>query len=71
MFQVYKFRSMRVDLEKNGARLAMKNDSRVTPVGQVLRDIHFDELPQLINILKGDMSMVGTAPGASGDCSPV
>ena len=53
---------MRVDSEKNGARLAMKNDSRVTPVGQVLRDIHFDELPQLINILKGDMSMVGPRP---------
>ena len=62
VFQVYKFRSMRVDSEKNGARLAMKNDSRVTPVGQVLRDIHFDELPQLINILKGDMSMVGPRP---------
>ena len=62
VFQVYKFRSMRADSEKNGARLAMKNDSRVTPVGQVLRDIHFDELPQLINILKGDMSMVGPRP---------
>ncbi len=62
VFLVYKFRSMRVDSEKNGARLAMKHDSRVTPVGRVLRNIHFDELPQLINILKGDMSMVGPRP---------
>lgn len=62
VFQVYKFRSMRVDSEKSGARLAMKNDSRVTPVGKVLRNIHFDELPQLFNIIKGDMSMVGPRP---------
>ena len=61
-FYVYKFRSMRVDSEKNGARLAMKGDSRVTPVGKVLRNIHFDELPQLINIIKGDMSLVGPRP---------
>lgn len=62
VFLVYKFRSMRVDSEKDGARLAMKHDSRVTPVGRVLRNIHFDELPQLLNILKGDMSMVGPRP---------
>lgn len=62
VFLVYKFRSMRVDSEKNGARLAMKNDNRVTPVGKVLRNIHFDELPQLFNIIKGDMSMVGPRP---------
>ena len=62
VFLVYKFRSMRVDSEKNGARLAMKGDSRVTPVGKVLRNIHFDELPQLINIIKGDMSLVGPRP---------
>lgn len=61
-FLIYKFRSMCVDSEKQGARLAMKGDSRVTPVGKVLRNIHFDELPQLINILKGDMSLVGPRP---------
>lgn len=61
-FYVLKFRSMRVDSEKEGARLAMKQDNRVTPVGKVLRNIHFDELPQLFNILKGDMSLVGPRP---------
>ncbi len=62
VFYVLKFRSMSVDSEKGGARLAMKHDSRVTPVGKVLRNIHFDELPQLFNILKGDMSLVGPRP---------
>lgn len=62
VFQVYKFRSMRMDSEKDGARLAMKNDDRITPVGKVLRNIHVDELPQLINILKGEMSWVGPRP---------
>lgn len=61
-FFVYKFRSMRMDSEDRGARLAMKNDDRVTPVGRVLRNIHFDELPQIFNILRGDMSLVGPRP---------
>ena len=61
-FQMLKFRSMRVDAEKEGARLAAKNDSRVTKIGKIIRNIHFDELPQLINILKGDMSVVGPRP---------
>ena len=61
-FLIYKFRSMSTDSEKNGARLAAKGDKRVTPVGRVIRAIHFDELPQLFNILKGDMSMVGPRP---------
>ncbi|MFA9375933.1 MAG: sugar transferase [Lachnotalea sp.] len=61
-FIIYKFRSMKMDSETHGARLAMKNDDRVTPVGRVLRNIHFDELPQLFNILKGDMSLVGPRP---------
>ena len=62
VFDVLKFRSMRVDSEKKGARLAMKNDDRVTPVGKVIRNIHFEELPQIFNILKGDMSLVGPRP---------
>ena len=61
-FNVLKFRSMRVDSEKDGARLAMKNDSRVTPIGKIIRNLHFDEFPQLFNILKGDMSLVGPRP---------
>ena len=62
VFQILKFRSMKVQSEKKGARLAMKDDDRVTPVGRVLRQIHFDELPQIFNILKGDMSLVGPRP---------
>ncbi len=63
VFQIIKFRSMCVDSEKkSGARLAAKGDSRVTPVGRVLRKIHFDELPQLFNIIAGDMSIVGPRP---------
>lgn len=61
-FLIYKFRSMGVDSEVQGARLAAKGDKRVTPVGKVIRNIHFDELPQLFNILKGEMSMVGPRP---------
>ena len=54
---------MRVDAEKDGvARLACDHDDRITPVGKVIRAIRFDELPQLINILKGDMSIVGPRP---------
>ncbi len=63
VFQIIKFRSMRVDSEtKSGARLAAQGDSRITPVGRVLRKIHFDELPQLFNIIRGDMSIVGPRP---------
>ncbi|MCM1283718.1 MAG: sugar transferase [Roseburia sp.] len=61
-FMIYKFRSMSVDSEEAGARLAAKGDARVTPVGRVIRAIHFDELPQLFNILKGEMSVVGPRP---------
>ena len=62
-FPILKFRSMRMDAERDGvARLASTNDSRITPVGKVLRAIRFDELPQLFNILKGDMSIVGPRP---------
>ena len=62
IFKILKFRSMKVQSEKKGARLAMKDDDRITPVGRVLRQIHFDELPQIFNILKGDMSLVGPRP---------
>lgn len=62
-FYILKFRSMRVDAEKDGvARLASKNDSRITPVGKFIRKVRLDELPQLINIIKGDMSFIGPRP---------
>lgn len=62
VFNIYKFRSMYMDSEKDGAQLAKKNDDRITPIGKVLRALHFDEFPQLINIIKGDMSLVGPRP---------
>jgi len=63
LFEVLKFRSMKVNAESDGvARLASENDDRITPIGKVIRAIRFDELPQLINILKGDMSIVGPRP---------
>ena len=62
VFKVYKFRSMRVADESAEYIMTRKNDSRVTPVGKIIRNIHFDELPQLFNILKGDMSIVGPRP---------
>ena len=62
-FYVYKFRSMIVDAEKDGvARLATTGDSRITPVGKFIRATRLDELPQLFNILSGDMSVVGPRP---------
>ena len=62
-FQIYKFRSMVADAEKDGvARWASKNDSRITRVGSIMRTLRLDELPQLFNVLKGDMSFVGPRP---------
>ena len=62
-FEILKFRSMIVDAEKKGkAMLATENDPRITPVGRVIRKLRIDELPQLINVLKGDMSFVGPRP---------
>ncbi|THB68897.1 MAG: TIGR03013 family PEP-CTERM/XrtA system glycosyltransferase [Gammaproteobacteria bacterium] len=61
-FRVMKFRSMVVNAEKNGAQWASKNDSRVTRVGAFIRLTRLDELPQLINVLRGDMSFVGPRP---------
>jgi sugar transferase (PEP-CTERM system associated) len=61
-FEVIKFRSMRIDAEKAGAQWATKNDSRVTRVGAVIRKLRIDELPQLLNVFRGDMSFVGPRP---------
>lgn len=62
-FKILKFRSMKIDAEKDGvARLASEHDNRITPVGKVIRATRMDELPQLFNILKGDMSIVGPRP---------
>lgn len=61
-FKVMKLRSMRNDAEKNGAKWAEKNDPRITRIGLFIRKTRIDELPQLLNILKGEMSLVGPRP---------
>jgi len=61
-FMIFKFRSMRTDAEANGPRWAGKNDDRVTRVGAFIRKVRIDELPQVINVLNGDMSFVGPRP---------
>ena len=61
-FDILKFRSMIVDAEKDGPQPAVDNDSRITPVGKIIRALRVDELPQIFNILKGDMSIVGPRP---------
>ena len=62
-FSIYKFRSMIVNAEQyGGAQLAAKADDRITPVGKIIRMLRIDELPQLLNILKGDMTVVGPRP---------
>jgi exopolysaccharide biosynthesis polyprenyl glycosylphosphotransferase len=61
-FRLYKFRSMHVDAEKNGPQLSIPNDPRVTPWGRFMRKWRLDELPQLWNIIKGDMAWVGPRP---------
>jgi sugar transferase (PEP-CTERM system associated) len=61
-FNVIKFRSMRTDAEKDGPKWATSGDSRVTRVGRIIRKLRIDELPQLISVLKGDMSLVGPRP---------
>ena len=61
-FTLYKFRTMRADAEKNGAQFAVKGDPRVTSFGRFMRKTRLDELPQLWNVLRGEMSMVGPRP---------
>ena len=62
VFGIYKFRTMVSDAEKLGTQVTVNNDSRVTRAGHFLRKCRLDELPQLFNVLKGDMSFVGTRP---------
>jgi len=63
VFKLYKLRSMVLDSEKDGAKWSTgHNDSRVTPIGKIIRRLHIDEIPQMINILKGDISLVGPRP---------
>jgi sugar transferase (PEP-CTERM system associated) len=61
-FELLKFRSMRIDAEKSGAQWSVEADPRVTRVGRLLRKYRLDELPQFINVLRGDMSLVGPRP---------
>ena len=64
-FNFYKFRTMPLDAEKNGPVIANSNDSRASFFGKILRKTFFDELPQIFNVLKGDMSFVGPRPERS------
>lgn len=61
-FTLYKFRTMRPDAEKDGPQWAVRDDPRATAIGRRLRASHLDELPQLINVLRGEMSLVGPRP---------
>ena len=62
VFKLYKFRSMYANREETEYCLTRQHDARVTPVGKLIRNLHLDELPQVFNILKGDMSFVGPRP---------
>ena len=61
-FMILKFRTMRIGAEKNGAQWAVKRDARVTSVGRVMRKYRIDELPQLVNVIRGEMNIVGPRP---------
>lgn len=62
VFKIIKFRSMRTAKKDDKEYITMQGDNRITPIGKIIRRIHFDEIPQLINILKGDMSFIGPRP---------
>jgi exopolysaccharide biosynthesis polyprenyl glycosylphosphotransferase len=62
IFQIIKFRSMYIDAESHGPQLSHENDTRVTPWGKIMRKYRLDEIPQFINVLKGEMSLVGPRP---------
>ena len=61
-YRIYKFRSMRTDAEKDGAQWAQENDPRITPIGGFLRTTRLDEIPQVYNVLRGEMSFIGPRP---------
>lgn len=62
IFEIYKFRTMVIDAEKLGKQITVGNDNRITKIGKFIRKCKLDELPQLINVLKGEMSLVGPRP---------
>ena len=64
-FRIYKLRTMRTDAEKSGPKLAQKNDPRITKAGNFLRKTRIDEVPQFLNVIKGEMSIVGPRPERS------
>ena len=61
-FKIWKFRTMVTDADKKGSLVTSANDNRITKVGNLIRRVRLDELPQLVNVLKGEMSFVGTRP---------
>lgn len=65
-FDIFKFRTMVLDAESQGGKITPKNDGRITPVGRILRKLKIDEIPQLFNILRGEMSFVGPRPQTLG-----